>query len=351
LSEAAVREAMAVQAKACRNLGSDFTGAVAGLLGERLDHTTALGRRVLGWPGDPSAYGDGLPLRLTGGLHALARSGKAPELAAVYPPNPAPDRDALWAILRQAIAEHDDALTAGLDTAPQTNEVGRSVMLMTALLVAAKDTGGLPFALYELGASAGLNLMLDRFAYDLGGLRTGVQGSAVALTPAWSGPPPPAAEVRVVERHGVDLAPLSVANPEHRQRLSAYVWPDQPVRLARVLAAIDIARGDPPRLEAGDAADWLETVLSPEPETRVVRVVMHTVAFQYFPAASQQRIREHIARVGAAATAEAPLAWIRVESDPAFEGRYSLRLTLWPDGADRVLGLAQPHGASFESML
>ena len=65
---------------------------------------------------------------------------------------------------------------------------------MAGLLVVTARTG-LPLALYELGASAGLNLMLDRFSYQLGGLLTGVEGSPVRLAPSWKGPAPPATAV------------------------------------------------------------------------------------------------------------------------------------------------------------
>ena len=103
------------------------------LLGERLDRSTEAGRRVLDWPGRADAFSDALPLRLTGGLHALVRRGQAPGLAACYPPCPLPGDEALWAALAPALADPD--LLPWLDGAPQTNEVGRSAVLMSGLLV------------------------------------------------------------------------------------------------------------------------------------------------------------------------------------------------------------------------
>jgi hypothetical protein len=74
-------------------------------------------------------------------------------------------------------------------------------------------------------------------------------------------------------------------------------------------------------------------------------VVYHSIASQYFPAASQARIAAHMARAGAAATATAPLAWLRYELDDATAGAVpTLRLRMWP-GEDRLLARAHPHGA------
>ena len=73
MSEAEVREAFALQGAICTAAGAPFTGRVCRLLGERLDRSLAIGRRVLDWPGVPTHDGDALALRLAGGLHALAR--------------------------------------------------------------------------------------------------------------------------------------------------------------------------------------------------------------------------------------------------------------------------------------
>ncbi len=309
------------------------------LLGERLDRGTEAGRRVLEWPGT-DAFADALPLRLAGGLHALVRRGDAPGLAGCYPPNPLPGEEALWAALRPVLAEPD--LLPWLDSAPQTNEVGRSAVLMSGLLAVAHSFPK-PMELLELGASAGLNLLLDRYGYELGGVRAGDPGSPLQLRPEWTGAPPPGAPVRVVRRRGVDLNPLDPRSDG--ERLLAYVWPDQAGRLARLEAALAIAREEPPEVERADAADWLEARLREpgEPgEPGATRVVLHSIAFQYFPEESKARIAAGIEAAGAAATAASPLAWLRYEFEDGDEA--TLRLRTWPDGGDRLLALCHPHG-------
>jgi hypothetical protein len=337
--EEAVRSAFAQQAGYCTQLAAPFTALLCTLLGERLDRSTMIGRRVLDWPGDPAPFGDALALRLCGGLHFLVRNGAAPDLATLYPPAPLPDAETLWEKLRPVLDQ--ESLAPWLDSAPQTNEVGRSAVLMSGLLVVAARFR-LPLRLYELGASAGLNLKLDRYHYDLGGRQAGDPASPLTLKPEWAGPPPPEADVRIAGRAGTDLNP--VALPENRERLIAYVWPDQIQRLAQLDAAIALTAPDPPRLDKADAADWIEAKLQLAPEPGVTRVVMHSVAFHYFPEGVQRRVSAHIERAGSAARADAPLAWLRYE-ELAGDGRFSLRLRTWP-GREELLAWTHPHGKS-----
>ena len=348
-----VRAAFAKQAAICTAAGAPFTGRVCRLIGERLDQSGPIGRRVLDWQGNPSHEGDALPLRLAGGLHDLARSGVDAALTAIYPPNAAPeDDDKVWAAVSQALAEHADAVSPWLDGPPQTNEVGRSAGLMAGLLVLAGGFG-LPFDLYELGASAGLNSLLDHYGFDLGGVKAGDQGSSVQLAPAWIGSPPPAGVVEVASRQAVDRNPLDVTDPATRRMLSAYVWADQRERLARLNAALDLALATPLKIDRADAADWLETRLAVAPQPGVCRVVMHTIAFQYFPPAVQDRIRTHMSAVGTRASKDAPLAWLTFEAEEdGFERRPMLRLRTWPGGDEAVaLARGQPHGASYDSVI
>ena len=336
-----VREAFREQARWCERLGSPFTARLCSVLAEILDPGDAIGARVLAWPGDPGS--DALALRLCGGLHALVRTGQAPALAALYPPSPSPGEAILDEAVAVTLVEQAGALDPWLDSAPQTNEVGRSAALMSGLLVLA-DRFRFPLRLFELGASAGLNLQLDRYRYDLGGRATGQAGSPLLLKPDWKGKSPPDAPIGIAGRAGVDLNPVDPVAA--RERLLAYVWPDQVKRLRQLEAALDLAADDPPPVEAGDAADWLEATLSVEPEAGVCRVVMHSVAFQYFPAETQQRIKARLVEAGARASEVAPLAWLRLEKLAA-DAQFSLRLRTWPgDGA--LLAWSHPHGSWIE---
>ena len=338
--EAAVRQAFRDQEDWSEKLGSPFMARLCGAFADGLDRGTAIGARILDWPGHPDTLHDAVPLRIAGGLHALVRRGHSPDLARLYPPNALPSAADLWGGIVRALDEHEAALMPWLDGAPQTNEVARSSLLMAGFLEISAATG-LPLSLLELGASAGLNLLSDRYRHRLGELEVGPDASALRLAPPWEGPAPARAEVRIAARRGVDLNPLDMANAADRERLPCYVWPDQAERLARVEAAIAIAAQDPPTLDRGDAAGWLEERLAETPPRGIVRVVYHTIAFQYFPTETQARIEAALDRAGATATPETPLARLAFEADP---GRGALlKLRLWPDGRERVLARSDGH--------
>ena len=341
----ATAAAFAKQAGFCRFAGSPLTGLVCDAAVLALDAGSITGRAIIGWPGEP--FADALMMRFTGGCNALVRSGTAPQLAALYPPAVLPDLDAMVAALRAVLADPalDAQLAGWLNGPPQTNEVARSGVLMPGLMVIAAATG-LPLRLFELGSSAGLNLNLDRFGYRLGGVAVGDAAAAVQLEPVWTGPLPPVTDVMVASRRGTDINPLDIADAAVCERLMAFVWPDQTERVARATAAIALARAVPPPIDRADAADWVESMLAPVPGTTAV--VFHSIAWQYFPAATQARIAAHMATMGAAATAAAPLAWLRYEMDDASAADLpTLRLTLWQGGlpAERLLARAHPHGA------
>lgn len=337
MSDHPVRAAFLLQADICARAGSALTAAVLRAAEAALDPASRVGARVLGWDGNARGSGDSVPLRLAGGLHALARSGAAPALTRLY----AGELALAGTAVPDALARFDATLAPWLDVPPQTNETGRAAAIMAALLVLGQ-TDGLPFELIELGASAGLNLNLDRFGYVLGQTRAGDPASPLQLAPAWEGAAPPAAAVEVVARQGVDLAPIRIADPMERERLAAYVWADQPERMARLDAALLLADRYPPPLAQGDAADFAEAALAAPQAAGIARVLFHTIFWTYLPADKQARIEAALARAGAAATAARPLAWARYELTGE-GGVAALWLTRWPGGATQRLATGHPH--------
>ncbi|MDO9637678.1 MAG: DUF2332 family protein [Pseudotabrizicola sp.] len=324
------------QAQACASMGSPFTALLLQALLQVWPYNTALARKVADWPGDLGPRAASVPLRIAGGLHGLVRAGRVPGLAACYPPAVC-DAATLAAELAEALQREDAFLCDWVRTAPQTNEVGRSAVLLAG---AAEVTArfGLPLLVSELGASAGLNLWFDRYALEVPGGVIGAAGSAVTLRPDWWGGTPPMVPVSVAARRGVDLNPL---DPERDgARLLAFVWADQTGRLARLQAALGLAGGGV--VDAGDAADWLERRLQMAHPGQA-HLVCHTIAQQYFPPAVQTRIEAAMVAAGARASADAPLCWLGMEADGAGPGA-AVTLRLWPGDLRVTLGRAGFHG-------
>ncbi|MCU1604236.1 MAG: uncharacterized protein JWP46_701 [Modestobacter sp.] len=224
--------------------------------------------------------------------------------------------------------------------ATQTNEPARCTALLPLL-------AGLPqpLTLIEVGASAGLCLYPDRYAYDYDGVRIGGP-SPVTLTCTTAGPVPlPDRLPDVAARIGVDLDPRDPADPDDRAWLRALVWPGRPDRLARLDAALDLAAAEPARMLTGHLLDQLPAAVAAAPAGGTT-VVFHTAVLPYLDPAERAAFT---ALVG-----ELPVRWISQEGAsvlPAVRNRL-------PDGergpdarAELVLALdgepvarTAPHG-------
>lgn len=331
-------EAFRHQARSNANLGSPFTARILTLLADRIAPGSPVQDRMQAFTGDLGPSGHSVPLRLLGGLHARVLTGQDPDLAALYPPNPAPDDATLGAMLDRLLASDDETLLTWLDNPPQTNEVRRAVvMILAGHWLAARH--GLPFKLSELGASAGLNLMWDRFSLALPDATYGPQNSPVTLSPDVTGPLPTPGAITVTDRRGVDLNPLDPRDPDDALRLLSYLWADQPERMDRTRAAIALAEA---HMDRGDAAQWLEARLA-EPHPGALHLVTHTIVWQYFPDETQSRCLAALEAAGARATPDAPLARLSMEADGAKDSA-AVTLTTWPGGNTVTLGRVDFHG-------
>lgn len=336
-----IRDAFALQATYCHATGSPLTAEVLNVLLAVMDRDTRTAARILDWPGDPMV--DALMLRIAGGLNALARSGQEREMTALYAA-----REGDWiGVIGRVLRKWDDWLHPWLDSPPQTNEVARSGVLWPGFLEIARRFGP-KIELLELGASAGLNLNMDRFAYDLGGIVSGEPSSGVSIAPVWNGNAPATGAVDIIARAGVDLNPLDLSDPAVAARMMAYIWPDQDERVARAEAAMAVALAHPPLIEQGDGASWLEARLAAPQAEGVTRVVYHSIALQYFSAEDRARVRTAIENAGAQATEGRPLAWLSMEfRDIVISAELNLRC--WPGDAEpKLLATVHPHGAQID---
>jgi hypothetical protein len=331
------------QAGHCEQYGSPFMAGLLALLGRDVEVGGPTADLVASWPGSPRS--DALSLRIAGALHAAVLSGRAPELAAEYPAaQPAWDLARLWPRVRELLARDRDWVAAFLTSPPQTNEARRSIALLVGFLTlaAAHDR---EIELLEIGASAGLNLHWDRFAYRTASWRWG--DGEVQITTEWDGPPPRVdAALRIRSRAGCDLNPIDIRDPTERLRLRSYIWADQIERLTRLDAAVELAASSDVRVERADAAEWLEARL-PRRSRDALTIVYHSVFFQYPPREIRQRIARAITQAGEQSAA--PLAWLRLEPEAILDGprdshRFLVDLITWPGGERRTLAITDGHG-------
>jgi hypothetical protein len=229
----------------------------------------------------------------------------------------------------------------------QTNEVGRCAVLLPAL-----PPG--PLALLEVGASAGLCLLLDRFYYEFGPTRIGDVCSPVHLRCTTVGSVPlPGAVPHVVWRRGLDARPIDVRDDDAIRWLLACVRPDHHERRHRLEAAIGLARASPPVVSAGDLVDDLPEVLAEAPDDAQL-VVFHSAVLSYVSRDRRQAFADILART----SKRRDLVWIANEAPGVIPEltalapsptvfRFLLGRTRFANGQrrDDLIALAHPHGS------
>lgn len=338
------------QARHAEENGAPATARVVrALAGVRMSNT-ATGARIANWPG--LTLKDAMPLRIAGGFHHLLLTGADTRLAQVYT-GAITDQAQVDALVLDLAERFDAQLLPWLDGPPQTNEAGRAASIMAGLLWLAQRVKMPRFDLFELGASAGVNTMLDRYFFRLGDTEVGPRGSPMRIIPEWRGasPPAPPPGFAITAVKGCDIAPIDLADAASALRLKAYVWPDAGERLTRIDAAIALAGLQPPDLVAADAGDFAVDMLARPPQPGGARVMFHSIMWQYLPAATQARITAAFEAAGEQATPDAPIGWVALETDPA-TFRHELKVRLWDgaahQGEEHLLSHAHPHGAWVE---
>lgn len=283
------------------------------------------------------------PLNLLFGGVKLRLTAEDP-LAAWYPHLAGadarqPGADAYDAFRSHALDRAADLIEVGATRRTQTNEALRSAAILPWIAAAAED-GGAPVHLIDIGASAGLNLCLDRFNYDYGDHYVAAANPAsTALTLRCEnrgGFALPRSAPAIASRTGLDLAPVDAADADATAWLEALVWPEHTDRLDRLRAALDIRRNTDVRMVAGDAAVTLREVeegLPPGP-----MVVFHTVMAYQLDAEQRAALDAAVAEVAA----RRPV--VRVSMEPVRgAGHQHIQVGLALDTAE-VQASAHAHG-------
>jgi hypothetical protein len=263
------------------------------------------------------------PLRLAGGLHYLVLGGEAE-----------------W---DDPLEEHASFLREFVATqGVQTNEVQRSWVLLPLLLRVAQRTGAEEFDLVELGPSAGLNLVWDRYRYSYEAGEWGREDAVLAFDGDERRPVPgELLELRpqVGRRIGIELAPIDVTTEDGARLLRSFVWAGQDDRMRRLDQAIEAVRADPPQLVQGDYVTALPEVLADQPSVGLT-VVFQTASFGYIGDEGRARVREILEEAGESRA----LAFIST-GKPREGENWGLRIVYWPGGEREFAGHADFHGS------
>lgn len=292
---------------------------------------------------------------LFGAVQYLLLGGAKHRLAAFYPSlggDRAPD-DAYPAFVDFCRTYESRILELVATRRVQTNEVGRSGVLLPALHIAFEHFHREPLYLIEIGASAGLNLLCDQFAYEYvkpeapdwrrtcgavsrARTRTQLRG---ARTPTLPDMPP-----HVTGRLGIDITPIDVWNDDDVRWVKSLIWADQLHRIELFRAAVQIAREDPPRMIAGDALDVLPEVIQAAPRDAAL-VVFHSHCTCQMSSDGRAELDAMLGRLSRdRGLAHISLEWLDPDPVPR------LHLTFCTDGRRETSYLAdyQSHGAWME---
>jgi hypothetical protein len=306
-----------------------------------------------------------LPVLLLACIHYLLLDEPDSELALWYPnltpAHRSPDDPRLVPAFGRFVRDHEEALVELLATqTTQTNEVGRCGSLPPVLALLADEMG--PLGHLDVGASGGLNLLLDQYEYHYGvkpvpGAERDVHvvggPSDVVLETTTRGPVPlPAHLPSFGLRLGIDRDPIDVTDPDAARWLEACVWPDQADRFHRLRAAIGLATATPPVIRKGDAVESLAAGIADVGEG-AHPVVTNSWVLNYLTPQDRLHYVAELDRIGA----ERELSWVFAESPaltpelPIVAGDLAtdvtaLTLARWRGGLRTVETVAtcHPHG-------
>ena len=229
----------------------------------------------------------------------------------------------------------------------QTNEPGRCATILPAL-----PNG--PLALLEVGASAGLCLLLDEYEYEYGDYRLGAESLSIRLSCAVTGKPPlPKIMPQIVWRGGLDLNPLDVHEDDDRRWLLSLVWPEHFERRERLASAIQLAQSRELSVRRGDLVSDLPALLNDVPRDATL-VVFHTAVLVYV----SENDRRSFAETLLDASKQRDIVWVSNESATVVPEITALAPQVTPfqkllgrtwmkngQRRDEFLAVAHPHGA------
>src|ERR1700682_1299979 len=179
----------------------------------------------------------------------------------------------------------EDLLPLPSDHLVQATEIRRCSYLMPAFCLISSLAQRSSLALVEVGTSAGLNLLWDRYGYHYEpNIQRGNTQSKIQIGCLWRGDKRPVLPERlpvVVSRVGLDQHVLDLTDENNHQWLKALIWPEQLDRIRLLENAVEEIRKFPPSLKEGSVLELLPSVLKSIPSD-VTPVLFHTHTLHQF---------------------------------------------------------------------
>lgn len=350
-TELSFHDALLQQSGICSQLGSPIYAEIFRVMAKDLADNGVTARISDSLTIRPQR--DAAPLRIAGAIHRLALQGKAPNVARHFPstggaPGPQLDADYL-----EALAAFPSEIEEGLARSVQTNEVGRTTMLVTGMSFFARAAGITQTHLREIGSSCGLNLQVDDYFYATNGCEYGGSNARVRFEGnAWGSPVPDISQCpSLLSRRGCDITPLDAQNENDRITLLSFVWPDQFDRFTRLRHAIENACTSTHYVapDKKDAAVWMREQLASIPDDEPV-LIFHSIVWQYLSQQTKDAFREVVNHY--CAQRSAPTCWLRMEpAGPVAD----LRIDIWQGKrtthVNQVIADSSYHGIGTRSLI
>ncbi|MFC5253078.1 DUF2332 domain-containing protein [Streptomyces nigrescens] len=232
-------------------------------------------------PGQPA------PNMLLGAVHHILRRGVQHPLASYFTGHEALEADRAAVLLADFCRRHAEQITRTISTrSVQTNEVNRCAVLLPAFAALQQQLDDRPIRIVDVGASAGLNLLWDRYTYDYDGHRLSLPASDpdTVLTCEIKGATPPLSldVTRFARPVGIELNPVDVTDPEATEWLVSLTWPEQTTRMRTLNSALTLAARTPPTILAGRAEEHLADVVATAPADQHLCFVFSWSIYQIF---------------------------------------------------------------------
>ena len=302
-----------------------------------------------------SGNGQPIPNLFFGAIHYLLATLPGESLTRFYPSlatNAAGGpKDAFPAFRSFALSQREAIAELLTTRLVQTNEVRRCAYLFPSMMYAARWFKGRPLALIEIGTSAGLNLLWDKYSYRYGDReRLGAPDSPVLICSDFRGElsdslndPLP----EISHRIGLDLNIVDARVPDEAAWLQALIWPEHHQRRAILAAALQHMTAFQLDLREGDGFSNL-TELAGELTKESVTCIYHTHVANQVSKQIQKTFLSELAELGR----DRDLIHLFNNIDPSLylpdhspnSSGFNLHLTVYRDGIANEIPLATTDG-------